>query len=1059
MNSFKECIISDVYIPAKNNAIQNEAVLKQRFLECVKNLLENMGVPDNRILEESIKGRRSDVRIGRVVIEFENPNRGIDPGINQIIEYVRKYRDKYGGSFYGLVTDGTKVVFVDSDGTIVASSELNAALDQLEELLKSHGFEIADPEDILHFIAPQTSFGREFIDVLVNELKKILSSTNKTYDKILRLYEGWQKIYLLSSIEGKRGSKEEEVQVFAKQTYLVILVKLIIFKILAEKGVIKEDSYASIMELIKRSALDGYRMLHNQPLMKGIIEEGAFDWFIDAARIDAEFRNRVSKLLAELGNLVDSLRQVSYKDRDIIRILYQGIFTPDERKRYGEFYTREDIVDEILDYIGLDEHGVIRWASSLIRVEGRGKAKRIIVDGKPLIDPACGSGTFLVRIISRVINVLRNNMRYDNRTILNFILENIIGYDINPFAVMLARANYLLAISTLLEGLQLYLTESIQIPVYWADSVSRPTVEAQKFDWDKNIAIKVYSITLPVLGKLRLPDPRHIDWQKLFSLLSKASIEDWSLEVFKDESKKTFGTYADVYGNTLTDLYNVFVRDKMNSKWLSLLKNTLAIESYQGKASFVVGNPPWVRIHLAKDVIIALKERYRVLQSSWIPGFKKTRVDTRSQHDYSLVFVEAGLDMLMPGGKLGYVITSKIATALYAGPLRRMLVEDTKIILVKDYGLYKKKLFEDATNYPLILVVEKAKPQKEHTVKYILVNTEGDEAIWSIEQERLPFYPHDKASPWIRLPTKGAKVKIGNKYIVFNDIDLALTLQVMTSKYPRIGDIYEVSRGVFTGANDIFFVTEILPTDDPEYVLVKTEIMRRNKEKYMKVRRKWIRPLLKGEDIQPLCCEPTRYILWIYNSDMELDQLDPQKDNELIKYFGKFKNRLVKRDGYRKNMPLWVVFRVKKNMKHPKVIWREISKEFAGCVLPSFDKEDIVLDHKVYYIPVSDVEETRRLACILYSSLSQAVAKAVSNIAHGGYFNYYAWVVGLMPYINVDVAPSVSIRCGKDRIELIRVCDSIVAAKLVENKLFSDKHQAEKFFAKLREFLAWMTPS
>jgi len=54
-------------------------------------------------------------------------------------------------------------------------------------------------------------------------------------------------------------------------------------------------------------------------------------------------------------------------------------------------------------------------------------------------------------------------------------LKNIVGFDLNPLAVLAARTNYLIALGKLIK----YKRGEIEIPVYFADSIlveSKPTV-------------------------------------------------------------------------------------------------------------------------------------------------------------------------------------------------------------------------------------------------------------------------------------------------------------------------------------------------------------------------------------------------------------------------------------------------------------------------------------------------------------------------------------------------------------------------------------------------------
>jgi 23S rRNA G2445 N2-methylase RlmL len=65
---------------------------------------------------------------------------------------------------------------------------------------------------------------------------------------------------------------------------------------------------------------------------------------------------------------------------------------------------------------------------------------------KRLLDPACGSGTFLVMAINRIrkwYDENRENCRFGEDDLCRRILANVVGFDLNPLAVMAARTNYL----------------------------------------------------------------------------------------------------------------------------------------------------------------------------------------------------------------------------------------------------------------------------------------------------------------------------------------------------------------------------------------------------------------------------------------------------------------------------------------------------------------------------------------------------------------------------------------------------------------------------------------
>jgi hypothetical protein len=79
-----------------------------------------------------------------------------------------------------------------------------------------------------------------------------------------------------------------------------------------------------------------------------------------------------------------------------------------------------------------------------------------------LLDPACGSGTFLMAAIRRI-----RTLPSPALPLLDRILKSVVGIDLNPLAVMAARTNYLIAIYDLLSSKD----ELIEIPVSLGDSI------------------------------------------------------------------------------------------------------------------------------------------------------------------------------------------------------------------------------------------------------------------------------------------------------------------------------------------------------------------------------------------------------------------------------------------------------------------------------------------------------------------------------------------------------------------------------------------------------------
>jgi len=154
-----------------------------------------------------------------------------------------------------------------------------------------------------------------------------------------------------------------------------------------------------------------------------------------------------------------------------------------ERHRIGEYYTPEWLVQLTL------KEALNIWFK-------RNKDK----DAPRILDPACGSGTFLCNAIHMIRDILERKSK-SPAEILDFILNNIVGIDINPLTVIIARANYLIALGQLLK-----LGKRIVIPVYISDSIKLPEIETI-YSYTANEKVQVYQITV---NKFKIQIPTEI---------------------------------------------------------------------------------------------------------------------------------------------------------------------------------------------------------------------------------------------------------------------------------------------------------------------------------------------------------------------------------------------------------------------------------------------------------------------------------------------------------------------------------------------------------------------
>ncbi len=130
-----------------------------------------------------------------------------------------------------------------------------------------------------------------------------------------------------------------------------------------------------------------------------------------------------------------------------------------------------------------------------------------------------------------------------------------------------------------------------------------------------------------------------------------------------------------------------------NVNWDILCADTLVVDKYNGKMDFVLGNPPYVRIHNLGNSI---------------DNVKKFLFAKNGMSDLYIVFYEIGLRMLKNNGVLGYITPSSFFNSLAGKYMRAYLVDNNlidKIVDLKHYQAFT------ATTYTTIVILKNDRQQ------------------------------------------------------------------------------------------------------------------------------------------------------------------------------------------------------------------------------------------------------------------------------------------------------------------------------------------------------------
>jgi SAM-dependent methyltransferase len=387
-------------------------------------MIEEFGVEhhdldfERRIPE--VKGRL-DTLIGRTVFEAK---RDLDLEWADVLRWMPDYlagrEREERQKFVGVASDGLKwVVFERSGAELVKIKQTILDVDKTDTFLTwldgVVALKSALPPDPL---TVRTELGGGSVAFRrASEKLAVLWSKLKNDSAVLQKRQLWA--LLLKIVYGREVDSDH---LFFQHTFLVVVAKAIAHAVLD----MNEDDPVRILSG-RRFEASGIR---------GAVESDCFDWIIaDADGIDLVRR------------IVTYVRRFRLRDvnTDILKILYESLIDRDERHGLGEYYTPDWLAAK-----------VVRRGISLPHEQ-------------KVLDPACGSGTFLFHAIRHYlaaaedIGVPRGSRAAETTAL-------VAGFDIHPVAVIIARVTYLLALAPALEARK----GAISIPVYLGDALQLP---------------------------------------------------------------------------------------------------------------------------------------------------------------------------------------------------------------------------------------------------------------------------------------------------------------------------------------------------------------------------------------------------------------------------------------------------------------------------------------------------------------------------------------------------------------------------------------------------------
>jgi len=222
-------------------------------------------------------------------------------------------------------------------------------------------------------------------EMLLDNLKKAFHAVRED-PRIKPLYEAYKS--MMGMLYGK-ASEEFFEDLFVRHTYMHIAVLASLTVALGKIGRVEDVCSGSLINIdIALPYLNWWKVALSIEVARRPIEE-------------------VLEKIVTRTNLIDWSLGIA---EDVFRSLYEFLVEPSVRRDLDEYYTPIWLVEMMISEFD--------------------------VRGKVILDPFCGSGTFLVKAFYAKYEVGENP---------GSALNEVVGFDINPLAIAVARAELIIA--------------------------------------------------------------------------------------------------------------------------------------------------------------------------------------------------------------------------------------------------------------------------------------------------------------------------------------------------------------------------------------------------------------------------------------------------------------------------------------------------------------------------------------------------------------------------------------------------------------------------------------
>lgn len=689
-------------------------------------------------------------------------------------------------------------------------------------------------------------------------------------------------------------------------------------------------------------------------------------------------------------------------DPEMLGRAFESLMAARDRRTSGAFYTPQSLVAHVaemalatrLGEAGIPAHAIAAALRREVLDAGEGAALRRELATLIVLDPACGSGAFLVHLLETLADLHRvaGDRRSTAEIRRDVLARAIHGVDVNPTAVWLCELR--LWLSVVIESDATRMSAVPPLPNLDCNVRVGDALAGEGFA--EPAALVGPPATLARLreryaraaGARKAPLRRALDREERRRAIASIDRRIAALRTERRErvialrSRDLFGGR----GGTATVSRGESLALRRRASTLKRERQRLAdggalpfsFPSHFGHVHvlggfpLVVGNPPWVRLHnIPSAERAALRRRFAVFRdAAWVAGAERARAGAgfAAQVDLAALFVERSLALTSRSGIVALLVPAKLWRSLAGGGTRALLGRDARLLHLEDWS--EASCAFDAAVYPSVIVAALAADGASGGM-CASVHRRSLRVEWNDAAESLRLERNDPASPWLLLPP---------------DVRRAFD-RVAAHGHP-LGEssLGRPTLGVKCGCNDAFVVER--GARDGAMVEVA------HGERRGCVEHELLRPLLRGDSVTAWRLRPNdAAIVWTHASNgTPLAALPPGA----ARWLGPWRRQLAARADLRGRRAWWSLFRIEAatSMQH-RVVWSDFGRQPRAAIILAGD--DTVPLNSCYALACPELDDALALAALLNSRLAAAWLDAIAEPARGGWHRYLGWTMSLLP--------------------------------------------------------------